>query len=581
MTKSTAINPNKTIALLQTLLEKSKKRQQDTVSACEDEKRRLRKQLGIKRAAFQKQISQRYIKLFEKHKRKCQQDQDKVIAALKKKIADQEIELKLYRDKAKGRSTKESLDSSSPNGGGLLDANANSARNSSETKKKGKRRNTQGYGRKQHTEPLPEQEIYHTLLDNDCNCPSCGAPRKSLNATEDSEEIDYQIKVVRIKHKRKVYKKTCECKNEPLFKTAPKPPRALPKGKYSDNLYLETVLSKYLYQIPTNVLISQLADQGLKGVNPSTLCNAIKRVDKFMQPLYEALIKRNKSASHWHDDESRLGVFIPRDDDKKSYNYAVFQHASLDSVVFELTPTREAKHLEEYYRGLSGIINSDRAAIYKKLAKEELAIIIAFCWVHVRRDFIKTGRYIKGNRGWALKYLAIIRSLFYLNKKRLSFVKDSVEFDAADTKLRHELQSLEDLFTQELADSKLKTERRKNLESLQRHWEGLNVFVENPTIPMDNNSVERRFRPLARFRNNCYGVFSEEFGQIAVRFMSIFATLQICGIDIRSYFKIYFEEVAKNNGQAPESEILEKLLPWDKNLKKSLEQRQSYVNDTS
>jgi transposase len=311
MTKSTATNTNKAIALLKTLLKKSNKRLQDTISACEDEKRRLKKQLGIKRAAFQKQISQRYIKLYEKYKLKCRKDQDKVIAALKKKITDQEIELKLYRDKAKGRSTKESLDSSAPKGGGLLDANSNSARNSSETKKKGKRRNAQGYGRKQHKEPLSEQETYHTLSDNECNCTFCGAPRKDLNSSEDSEEIDYQIKIVRIKHKRKVYKKTCECKNEPLFKTAPKPPRALPKGKYSDNLYLETVLSKYLYQIPTNVFISQLADQGLKGVNPSTLCNGIKRVDKFMQPLYEELIKRNKTASHWHDDESRLGVFIP------------------------------------------------------------------------------------------------------------------------------------------------------------------------------------------------------------------------------------------------------------------------------
>ena len=74
---------------------------------------------------------------------------------------------------------------------------------------------------------------------------------------------------------------------------------------------------------------------------------------------------------------------------------------------------------------------------------------------------------------------------------------------------------------------KLPANRRKALTSLKNHWDGLTVFVNHPEVPMDNNQAERNFRDVARFRQNCYGVFSEKFAVITAAMFTIFATFVI------------------------------------------------------
>ena len=46
----------------------------------------------------------------------------------------------------------------------------------------------------------------------------------------------------------------------------------------------------------------------------------------------------------------------------------------------------------------------------------------------------------------------------------------------------------------ELADETLREPCRKVLVSLNEHWSGLTLFVDDPRIPLDNNSSERLIR---------------------------------------------------------------------------------------
>ena len=56
----------------------------------------------------------------------------------------------------------------------------------------------------------------------------------------------------------------------------------------------------------------------------------------------------------------------------------------------------------------------------------------------------------------------------------------------------------------ELGRADLATPCRKVLESLRAHWEGLRRFVDDPRIPMDNNTSERLERGPAVARKNFY-----------------------------------------------------------------------------
>ena len=64
-----------------------------------------------------------------------------------------------------------------------------------------------------------------------------------------------------------------------------------------------------------------------------------------------------------------------------------------------------------HFAGLQGervIIVCDRYSAYKKLARLADAILLAFCWAHVRRDFLDAGRSYKALEPWALDWKARI-----------------------------------------------------------------------------------------------------------------------------------------------------------------------------
>lgn len=325
------------------------------------------------------------------------------------------------------------------------------------------------------------------------------------------------------------------------------------------------MLSKYAYQVPTNVFLRQLAEQGLTGVKPATICGGIERAAERLQPLYEAIIAKNREAGQWGCDETNLAVFIAREG-RETFNHFLWQYQCRMTVVFVFCPTRGGDHPRDYLRGCQGTLNVDRAKACKTLPA---VIVLSFCWAHVRRDFIRLGRYQPGHRTWALTYLQIIKRLYRQNRQRLAGDLSAVSaqadkpanFAQKNALLRSTITALQQQYQGELAVDSLAPARRKVLTSLQNHWQGLNVFVDHPEVPMDNNETERNFRDVARFRRNCFGVFSERFGQIAALLLTIFATLRKNAIPLHAYLTRYFQAVAANQGQAPQE--LTELLPWN------------------
>ena len=78
---------------------------------------------------------------------------------------------------------------------------------------------------------------------------------------------------------------------------------------------------------------------------------------------------------------------------------------------------------------------------------------------------------------------------------------------------------------EELGDERLRAPCRKVLESLQVHWIGLTLFVDDSRIPMDNDASERKIRGPAVGRKNYYGSGALWSGDLSAMMFSIFATL--------------------------------------------------------
>src|SRR5207342_413365 len=113
----------------------------------------------------------------------------------------------------------------------------------------------------------------------------------------------------------------------------------------------------------------------------------------------------------------------------------------------------------------------------------------------------------------------------------------------------------------ELAAPGLRTAAGKALTSLQEHWSGLTLFVDDPRIPMDNNLSERRMRGPALGRKNYYGSGALWSGRLAAMLFSLFATLRLSNINVRKWLTWFLQSCAENGGQAPAD--INPFLPWN------------------
>ena len=84
-----------------------------------------------------------------------------------------------------------------------------------------------------------------------------------------------------------------------------------------------------------------------------------------------------------------------------------------------------------------GIMVVDRYVAYQAVDKVKNGLIVlAFCWAHVRRDFLAVARSWPDQEAWAMGWVQRIGELYRLNDARLKVGADAIAFATADRALR-------------------------------------------------------------------------------------------------------------------------------------------------
>src|ERR1700726_3619759 len=100
-----------------------------------------------------------------------------------------------------------------------------------------------------------------------------------------------------------------------------------------------------------------------------------------------------------------------------------------------------------------GIMVVDRYKAYQVIEQVKRGLIVlAFCWAHVRRDFLEVARAWPHQERWALAWLDGIGKLYALTDARLQVLQDPPAFAAADAVLRGAVTALAVQGEAELAD---------------------------------------------------------------------------------------------------------------------------------
>jgi transposase len=424
---------------------------------------------------------------------------------------------------------------------------------------RGQQRGQPGPRRRGHSH-LPVVPEEHDIPPDRRHCRRCGRPFVPVHGTEDSTTLEIEVRAHRRLIRRHRYRPTCGCGAHPGIITAPPAPRVIPKSILGVSVWVTVLVDKYLSYRPTYRLLAELRTHGL-DLSLGTLTDGLRRLVPLFEPVYQALAEHSREQPLWHADETRWQVFATVEG-KVGFRWYLWAFHAAEVVVFVLAQGR-SHDVPEQYLGpeATGIMVVDRYKAYQAIDQvRQGLIVLAFCWAHVRRDFLRVAQSWPDQRAWALSWVGRIGELYRLNDARLAAREDAERFAVADARLREAVTALGKQGETELAQPSLHPARQKVLESLGNHWTGLTVFVEHPEVPMDNNTAERAERGPVVGRKNYYGSGAVWAGRLAAMLFSLMQTLCLWRLNPRAWLTAYLGACAAAGGRAPED--VAGFLPW-------------------
>jgi transposase len=409
-----------------------------------------------------------------------------------------------------------------------------------------------------HLPVITEERI---LPAEEARCSCCGKPFSPGGYEEDKEIIEIEVKAYRRRIRRKRYRRTCSCPDLPTIVAAPVVPRVLPHSRWGISVWVQILLDKYSYARATHKQLDDLRGHGL-NLASGTVTSGLKRLAALFEPFYDKLKEHSRRQGLWNADETRWPVFQVVAG-QVGHRWYVWLFESADCAVFTLDKGRAHDVPENHFgEKARGIVMVDRYSAYKAMKHvKEGRLRLAFCWAHQRRDFLDVEKSWPKLSDWTVGWLGRIGELYQRNGERLQEKTKSREFKKKEKRLRQAVEEMRQRMEAQLQEEKLHPAKRKVLQSMQEHWEGLTLFVDNPQVPMDNNQSERTLRIAALCRKNYYGSGCEWSGKLAVWMFSIVATLKKHRLNGRKWLTAYLQACAQAGGKTPED--VEQWLPWN------------------
>ena len=352
--------------------------------------------------------------------------------------------------------------------------------------------------------------------------------------------------------------------------TAPPAVRVIPKSSLGISVLIEVLLDKFLYCRATNRLCMDFGYLGLP-VSQGTITGTLKRLIPMFEPLTQAMLAKQMTERLFHNDETRWMVFETIHG-KKGYRWYLWITQSASVVYYRIAPGRGADVPIEHFSGISKdilqiIVVCDRYSAYKKLARKCSFILLAFCWAHVRRDFLDAARKWPEYEQWMHGWVDDIGRLYKLNAARLEhwdqtrpLAAQPQAFAKHQLVLTQKLSQMVKRRDEHLKDRKLAHPKKKVLKSLKNHWHGLTLFVAHPQVPMDNNTAEQGVRNPVTGRKNFYGSGSTWSATLAAMMFTLLKTILLWGLNPRHWLDRYLWVCAENGGAPPSD--LSSFLPW-------------------
>lgn len=345
---------------------------------------------------------------------------------------------------------------------------------------------------------------------------------------------------------------------------------AIMAGKYVNHLPLERQSS---YFKNFNVTL---------GTN--TLANwMINASDKYLSKVYDELHKYLYDSHVIHADETPFKVIRDgRDTMTNSYMWVYRNGACSDSrqvILYDYQPTRKTDHPEEFLKDYSGVLVTDGYQVYHSLEKKRDNLKVAGCWIHAKRGFTSIVKALGTDKPEYLIADAAVKRISEIShldnqldeltkverkKQRRTVIKPKV--DAFFTWVKSVLPQVP-------GDGST----AKALKYCINQEQFLRVFLEDASVPMDNNRAEQAIRPFTLGRKNWVNMFSDKGAHASAVIYSLVETAKANGLNVNAYLEYLLAEMAAHAND-PKEDYITRLLPWSKEVKKLCTKPQNFQN---
>ena len=379
-----------------------------------------------------------------------------------------------------------------------------------------------GHGPREQLQ-LKQVERKHDLDVQDRVCTQCGGQLQEwTDKFEDAEEIDVvERQYLLVQHKRKKYR--CSCGG--CIETAPVPPRLISGGRYSTAFAVHVGLAKYGDHLPLERQVKMMRRLGLQ-IDSQTLWDQINALAKVLEPAYARLRAYLMLKAVLAADETHWRVM-----DSDKLRWQVWTLCAEDAVYYQIEDSRSAAAARSVLGDYAGKLVCDGYSVYKAIKKQDGRYEIVHCWAHVRRKFVEVDEL---HHGSCTEVLDMIGELYAVERE----ARDGPPEERA--RLRRErsaaiVQRIHDWALQQraLPESPL----GKAIAYLGAMWEGLQRFLHDPMVPIDNNAVERALRGVVVGRKNHYGSRSRRGTEVAAILYSLVESAKLAGVDPDAYLR--------------------------------------------
>ena len=400
---------------------------------------------------------------------------------------------------------------------------------------------------------LPRREIHHEPEGTLC---ACGCQLKRIGQ-DVAEKLDYQPGVFTVE--RHIRGKWVCPQCETLIQ-APVPAHVIDKGLPTVGLLAQVLVAKYADHLP---LYRQEAIFGRAGLAlpRSTLAQWVGACGVQLQPLVDALRGELLKHSVLHADETPVAMLKPgagKTHRAYLWSYCTTAYNPIRAVVFDFADSRAGQHCRAFLGlpgkdGWHGSLVCDDFSGYK--ACFEMGVSEAGCLAHARRKFHELWANHQSTIGeQALKFFIqlyeIEREVHGLDATERRRIRQERSRPVAD--------ALHLWLTQQRQKMPEGSATIKAIDYSLNRWAALTRYIDDGSLPADNNWVENQIRPIAIGRSNWLFAGSLRAGQRAAAIMSLVHSARLNGHDPYAYLR----DVLARLPTQPASRIDELLPHW-------------------